>query len=86
MRDLWDVAWYRFNVISSVVADANSRIIATLFYFTILVPFGLGSRLMSDPMRQKMITDDTGNNRHAGLEWMKREPVPTDIDSAKQQG
>ena len=86
LRDLWDVAWHRFNVISSIVGDANSRIIATLFYFTILVPFGIGSRLMTDPMRQNTITDDAGKTRHAGLEWMKREPVPTDIDSAKQQG
>ena len=87
MRDLWDVAWHRFNIITSIIGDANARIISTLFYFTILAPFGLASRLMSDPMRQKTITDEnTGQQRHAGLEWATREPVPTDIDSARQQG
>jgi hypothetical protein len=86
MRDIWDIAWHRFNVILSVVADTNARAIAVFFYFTILVPFGLGSRFASDPLRQQRITDGGGKQRPAGQEWLEREPVPTDIDSARQQG
>jgi len=73
-------------VILSVVSDANARAIATLFYFTLLVPFGVGSALFSDPLRQKVITDDNGMRRPSGREWAKRDPVANDLDSARQQG
>jgi hypothetical protein len=86
VREIWDIAWHRFNVILAVVSDTNARIIAVFFYFTILVPFGLGSRFNSDPLRQKTVTDPQGQSRHAGQEWIAREPVPTDINSARQQG
>jgi hypothetical protein len=46
-----------------------------LFYFTILAPFGLISLFFSDPFREK-----------AKPQWFSREPVPTDLDSAKRQG
>ena len=85
VREIWDIVWHRFNVILAVVSDANARAIAVFFYFTILVPFGLGSRLASDPMRQKTVTDGNGK-RHVGQEWVQREPVPTDVNSARQQG
>jgi hypothetical protein len=86
VREIWDIIWHRFNVIMAVVSDANARLIAIFFYFTILVPFGLGSRFMSDPLRQKMVTDNNGKQRPVGLEWINREPVPTDVNSARQQG
>ena len=86
MREIWDIIWHRFNVIMAVVSDANARAIAIFFYFTILVPFGLGSRFMSDPLRQKLVTDSNGKQRPVGQEWINRDPVPTDVDSARQQG
>lgn len=75
MRELIHVAWRRFNIISGVVSDTSARVVATLFYFTVLVPFGIGSVIFSDPMRVR-----------EGAVWVEREPVPTDIDSARQQG
>jgi len=76
LKEIWDIAWERFNVITSVIADGNGRFIATLFYFTIMVPFGLISSFTMDPLRIKDI--DTN--------WLSREPVPTDIESAREQG
>ncbi len=76
MKEIWDIAWERFNVITSVIADGNGRFIATLFYFTIMIPFGILSSLTMDPLRIK--DSDTS--------WLKREPVPTDIESAREQG
>lgn len=75
MNDLTKIAWHRFGIITSIIGDMNARIISVLFYFTILVPFGIGSRLLSDPMRLK-----------GEPIWLDREPVPTDLNSAKQQG
>ena len=76
LREIWDIAWSRFNVITSVIADGNGRFIAMLFYFTIMVPFGIISALTMDPLRIK-------NN---DSQWVQREPVPTDIESAREQG
>lgn len=76
MKEIWDLAWSRFNVITGVIADGNGRFIATLFYFTIMVPFGIISALTMDPLHIKSNNPD----------WLQREPVPTDIESAREQG
>ena len=76
MKSRWQIAWDRFTINSGIVADINGRFIATLFYFTILMPFGLLSAIFMDPLRIK--NEDEG--------WHDREPVPTDIKSAKEQG
>jgi hypothetical protein len=70
--------WKRFNVLQSIVADIVGRIIATVFYFVIILPFGLGSRLFSDPLHIK------GSNMKPV--WLERHAVQNDLDSAKQQG
>lgn len=78
MRDLVRVAWARLKVILAVVGDAQGRFIAILFYFTILVPFGLISRAFTDPFHLRPHREDSY--------WLKRDPVPSDLDAAKQQG
>ena len=75
-QTLWQIAWHRFSIISSIISDTNARVVATLFYFTILVPFGVGSTLFSDPMHTKQ--EDAN--------WHEREPVPNDLESAREQG
>ena len=76
MNTVWQIAWQRFSLNSSIVADFNGRFIATVFYFTILLPFGLLSTLFMDPLRRKS----------SAVEWQEREPVAADIDSARAQG
>lgn len=72
------IAWKRLQIISAIVGDVQSRVIATLFYFTILVPFGLGSRLLSDPLRLRTSREQST--------WLDRDPIPTDMNTARQQG
>ncbi|MCY4463928.1 MAG: hypothetical protein OXE46_00145 [Chloroflexi bacterium] len=76
MKTVWAIAWRRFNENSAIVAEINGRFIATLFYCTILVPFGMLSALFMDPLRIK----------GKAANWLQREPVPSDIESARQQG
>ena len=76
MKRLWKIAWERFSLNSAIVADINGRFIATAFYFTIMTPFGLLSALFMDPLRK----------RKRAASWTEREPVPTDIASAREQG
>lgn len=71
--------WERFNLIASIIGDVQGRVIAVTFYFTILMPFGIGSRLFSDPLRLKAYSGESSS-------WLERPAVPNDIDSAKEQG
>lgn len=75
MRQIIRLAWDRFNIIGSVIGDVQSRILITAFYFTILVPFGLISRMFTDPL-----------HRTAAPAWLDRPATPDDLDSARQQG
>jgi hypothetical protein len=86
VREIWDIAWHRFNVIQAIVSDANARIIAILFYFTVLLPFGLAYTAMADPLRLKLVKGSDGKMKSVGQVWLEREPVPNDLDSARQQG
>jgi hypothetical protein len=76
LREIINEAWHRFTIIGALVGDANARVISLLFYFTVLVPFGLISVLFTDPLRSKNNTP----------QWLDRAPVPTDLESAKEQG
>lgn len=76
MKKVLKIAWDRFSVNSAIVADLNGRFIATAFYFTIMIPFGLLSAIFMDPLRK----------REGAASWTEREPVPSDIASAREQG
>ncbi|NWF68582.1 MAG: hypothetical protein HXY40_05815 [Chloroflexi bacterium] len=82
MREIWRLGWDRFNLVTAILGDVQGRVIALVFYFTILMPFGIGSRLFSDPLRQRLPSDNTDNKSF----WVERHPIPTDLDSAKRQG
>jgi hypothetical protein len=75
LKDIWEVAWGRLTTITLVVGNAQGRIISFLFYFTVMVPFGLIGRFLTDPLGHK-------DSAH----WVERHPVPNDIESAKKQG
>ena len=77
MRQIIGVMWDRMKIIAAIVGDVEAKVIATLFYFTILVPFGLLSRLTSDPLTRKA---------DATQAWLPRPPIQNDLDSAKRQG
>lgn len=78
MRDTIQLAWDRFKIITAVIGDVQGRLIATLFYFTILVPFGLASRTFSDPLHIKFASLTTS--------WQDRAPISEDLEAAKRQG
>ncbi len=78
MKDIWGLMWERLKIVASIVGDVEARTIATAFYFSILVPFGLLARLSGDPLRRQFPPN--------GIQWLERESVPDDLESAKQQG
>lgn len=66
------------SIITAIIGDIQGRIITTLLYFTVVVPFGIISVLMTDPLHRK------GDN--AKPSWVKREPVDNRLDGAMRQG
>ena len=61
--------WKRFG---RWMGDQVARIVLTLFYFTIALPFGLGVRLFADPFGLKTIPA-----------WVPRPDSPTTLDAAR---
>lgn len=75
MSDIFQTAWNRWKIIGDVFGDAQARLLAVLFYFTIFAPFALGVRLLSDPLRI----------RKPAPSWLDREPVGHTLDEARRQ-
>lgn len=71
LRKLWHV-WKR---VGQAIGDFVARVVLTLFYFTIFVPFGLASRLFSDPLQLK------GGKPAA---WLERTTADVKLDDARR--
>ena len=62
IKDFW-TGWKAFG---HFMGDMVARIVLTIFYFTVLVPFGIGVRLFSDPLKIKVQTDELWRSRSTG--------------------
>ncbi len=69
--------WNTWKAFSATLGDFQSRIVLTLFYFTIVVPFGVGLRLFGDPLRLKGFRQATA--------WPDRSPTEATLEEARQQ-
>ena len=62
LRAFWEL-WKRFG---RLMGNLITRIILTLLYFTIFLPFGVGARLFTDPLQIKTSRDESWNQRQTG--------------------
>ena len=69
-------AWNRWLKIADVIGDFQARVVLSLFYFVIVLPFGLAVRLFADPLRIKGKPDTT---------WSDFVPHAQTIDEARKQ-
>ncbi len=76
MNSILRTAWERWKIIGRINGEYVSRFITNFFYFTILVPFGLGVRLFSDPLALRKVSTSY---------WTERKPVNTGLDDARSQ-
>ena len=67
LRKFWE-NWKRFG---KWMGDQVARVILTIFYFTVALPFGLGLRLFSDPLGRKSVP-----------EWTEKEMPEVSLDQA----
>ena len=66
--------WRKWRAFGKVMGDFVARIVMTIFYFTIAIPFGIGVRLFKDPLHLK--------SRQTG--WLKREERDDTIENARR--
>jgi hypothetical protein len=79
MSKIGRLAWKRWTILGEVYGDFQACLFATLFYFTILVPFAGVMRLTRrDPLQ---LGGTNGKNRG----WLKRAPVGNALDEARRQ-
>ena len=53
MKDFLKRLWDGWMKIATIFGDFMGRLILTVLYFTVVLPFGLGVRLLRDPMGLK---------------------------------
>lgn len=72
LRKFWE-SWKKFG---QWIGDMLARIVLTLFYFTIFLPFGIGVRFFGDPLSVK--------HRPAAL-WLPRATLDNAMDDVRRQ-
>ena len=69
--------WSRWRELSQKAADVQARVLLTVFYFTVMLPFGVVMGLFRDPLRIKQ--------RPSGSYWVERKPTSGTLADAKRQ-
>jgi hypothetical protein len=70
LKKIWQ-AWKRFG---QFLGDILARVVLTLFYFTLFLPFGIGVTWFSDPLRSRSKT----------AAWLPRHGEPPTLDDARR--
>lgn len=73
LKKIW-AAWKKFG---QFIGDIVGRVVLTLLYFTIVLPFGIGTRLFSDPLAVKPTS--------ASSFWNRRELKPDSLEESRRQ-
>ena len=69
--------WRGFSAVMERVGNFQARLLLTVFYLVIAAPFGLGVRVVSDPLRLRW---------HAGMSgWVERAGHEPSLDWARRQ-
>ena len=58
--------WHGWKAFGQFLGDWLARVVLTVFYFSILVPFGIGVRLFGDPLHIKSIPTPLWRPRETG--------------------
>jgi hypothetical protein len=69
--------WTTWKRIGQFIGDFIARVVLSLFYFTLFVPFGIGVRLFGDPL-------DIKAKANPSL-WVDRSTRDLALDDARRQ-
>ncbi len=70
--------WHEWLILARHIGSFQARVLITLVYFTLLVPFGLLARLLSDPLQHRARAQTTM--------WRSRATYDRDLAHARRQG
>jgi hypothetical protein len=68
-------AWQHWKRIAHAIGTFQARVLLTIFYAVLVLPFGVVVRLFSDPLRIKRRPD----------QWLERSDSVFDLQWAKRQ-
>jgi hypothetical protein len=69
-------AWDRWKIIAHKIGVFQSRLLLNIFYFLIVLPFGLGVRIFTDTLQIK---------RRSGSHWISKVAGANNWEQAKRQ-
>ena len=72
--------WSNWLVLARKIGQFQSRIILTLFYFVIVTPFGVGVRLLADPLHVRRRSLEGAQSA-----WVARETRDVDLAAGQKQ-
>jgi len=75
MLDTLKRIWEGWKKIAQKIGNFQARVLLTVFYGVLVLPFGLAARLFSDPLRIK----------RKPTEWLQHPNEAYDIDWARKQ-
>ncbi len=70
--------WQEWKILARHIGNFQARVLITLVYFTLILPFGLGVSLFADPLQMK--------RPRAASHWLSRETRDLNLERAKTQG
>jgi hypothetical protein len=68
--------WERFKLLMRRVGDFQARVVFSVLYFVLLLPFATGLRLFSDPLRRQ---------RHYKSNWVPGKAWPEGRTDLRRQ-
>lgn len=68
-------AWQAWKRIGQFIGDAIGRVVLTVFYFTLFVPFALGVRIWGDPLLMRPL------NR---AKWLERKTRDLTLEESRR--
>ncbi len=73
LRNLWE-SW---KEIAEYIGDFQARLLLTIFYFSVAVPFGLLIRLFGDPLNIRKLPLESA--------WIARSTGDIDLEDTQRQ-
>jgi len=67
--------WEGWKGIAHKIGNFQARVLLTIFYAVLVLPFGIAARLFTDPLRIK----------RRPTEWLDHPDAPTDMEWARKQ-
>lgn len=68
-------AWQTWKRIGQFIGDQIGRVVLTVFYFTLFMPFALGVRLLADPLAM---------HQHDRPKWLDRKTLDLTLEDARR--